>query len=102
MNLNLYTAKGDPKALLAVWDRAMADLGREEFFLHVVTSDDQGITFVDVCPTEADFQGWINGDDWRRLQAQLGGDVQVTRLGEVHTAVARESVVEIVPAHTHA
>jgi hypothetical protein len=101
MNLNLYTVKGDPTALMEVWDRVTADLGKDEFFLNVVARDDDGITIVDICPTEADFQGWINGDDWGRIQADLGGDVRVTRLGEVHTAIARDTVVEVVHAHTH-
>jgi len=101
MNLNLYTVKGDPQQLLAVWDKVVAEFGKEEFFLDVAASNDEGITIVDVCPTEADFQGWINGDDWRRIRAELGGDVEVTRLGEIHTAIARDTVVDVVHAHAH-
>lgn len=102
MNLNLYTVKGDPQALTATWDRLVGELGKDEFFLHVVATQDDGIALLDVCPTEADFQGWIEGDDWRRMKAELGGDVTVTRLGEVTSAFGRDSVVEVVASRVHA
>ena len=100
MNLNEYTIEGDPEKLLATWQRATAGFDKGEYFFNVVAASDRGITILDVCPTEADFQGWINGDDWRRIKAELGGDVVVTRLGELRSAVARDSVVDVV-AHTH-
>ena len=100
MNLNQYTIKGDPEKLLAAWEKATAGFGKDEYVLHLVASDADGLTILDVCPTEADFQGWINGDDWRRIKAELGGDVVVTRLGELRSAVARDSVVDVV-AHAH-
>jgi hypothetical protein len=102
MNLNEYTVQGDPSRLLAVWDRTVAEAGKESFFLSIVTERPDGITILDVCPTEADFQGWINGDDWRRIKAELGGDVVVTRLGELRTAIVRDTVAEVVPARAHA
>lgn len=102
MNLYLYTVKGDPKQLAQTWRRVVAELGKEEFFLNVAATDSEGLTFVDICPTDADFQGWINGDDWRRIEAELGGRVDVRPLGEVSTAIARDTVVEVVHAHAHA
>jgi hypothetical protein len=101
MNVNLYTIKGDPQELLAVWQRETAGFAKDDYFLNVVSATDDGISVVDVCPTEADFQGWINGDDWRRVKAEMGGDVEVTPLGEVRTAVAREGLVELVSPHAH-
>jgi hypothetical protein len=101
MNLNLYTIKGDPQQLLATWKRETAGFAKDDYFLNVVSTTDDGIRVVDVCPTEADFQGWINGDDWRRISAALG-DVTVTRLGELAAAVARDDVVDVVPGHVHA
>ena len=101
MNLYQYTVKGDPQQLLAVWDDVIADLGKDELFLNITSATDDGITILDICPTEADFQGWINGDDWRGIQARLGGAVTVTHLGQVHAALARDSVVEVVH-HVHA
>ena len=103
MNLNEYTVMGDPEQLLAAWRDATSGFDASDFFLHVVTKRSDGITILDACPTEADFQGWINGDDWRRIKAALGGDVVVTRLGEIDRAVARDSVVEVVcaPSHSH-
>ena len=100
MNLYEYAFRGDPQQLLAAWDRATADL-RDELFLHVATTRSDGLTVLDACPSEADFQGWINGDDWRRVKAAMGGDVQVRPLGEVRTAVAREGLVELVSPHAH-
>jgi len=102
MNLNQYTIKGDPQQLLATWRRATEGFGKEEYFLNLVAVQDDGLIILDVCPTEADFQGWINGDDWRHLKAELGGDVVVTRLGELAAGVVRDSVVEVVHAHAHA
>lgn len=102
MNLNEYTVTGDPQYLLAVWDKVIAELGKPEFFLSLVSERADGITILDVCPTEADFQGWINGDDWRRIKAELGGDVVVTRLGELRAAFGRDSVVELTRPHAHA
>ena len=103
MRLYQYTVKGDPAQLLAVWDKAVETLSKEELFLNLVAEGEDGITIVDVCPTEADFQGWINGDDWRRVKAELGGDVAVTPLGPLRSAIARDTVVEVThaPAHAH-
>ena len=102
MNLNEYTVKGDPQQLKAAWDRAIATYGKDEFFLNLVSVREDGITILDVCPTEQDFQNWINGDDWRRIKAEFGGDVVITRLGELRSAVARDTVVEVVHPHAHA
>lgn len=101
MNVTLYTFTGDPEALLARWNDAMAGLDKSDFLLHVAATTEAGLTVLDVCPTEADFQGWIEGDDWRRIKAQLGGDVVVTRLGEIQTAIARDDAVEVVRGHAH-
>jgi hypothetical protein len=101
MNLYQYTIKGDPKSLLATWSRMLDEIGHEELFLNLVTEGTDGITVLDVCPTEQDFQGWINGDDWRRVKAELGGDVRVTPLGAVRGAVAREGLVELTRPHAH-
>ena len=102
MNLYEYTFAGDPKTLLAGWQRVIDRFGREEFFLNVATVSDSGITVLDVCPTEADFQGWINGDAWRAVKADIGGDVAVRPLGEIRSAIARDTVVDVVPGHAHA
>jgi hypothetical protein len=101
MNLNQYTVTGDPQELLATWNRTVAAVGKDAFFLSIVTTSDNGIIILDVCPTEADFQGWINGEDWARIKADLGGDVVITRLGEITSAFARDTVVEVVHAHAH-
>ena len=101
MNLYQYTIKGDPKALLATWSRLLDELGREELLLNLVAEGPDGITVLDVCPTEQDFQGWINGDDWRHAKAELGGDVVVTPLGAVRGAVARDGLVEVTRGHVH-
>lgn len=100
MNLNEYTVKGDPARLLEVWERTVAQLGKEELVLNLVTERADGITILDACPTEADFQSWIHGDAWRHIKAELGGDVEITRLGEVRSAIAQTGVVDVtVPAH---
>lgn len=103
MIISLYTVKGDPQHLLTVWKQAVGSLGRDELLLNAVATSEEGITIVDVCPTEQDFQGWINGDNWRALRAELGGDVVVTRLGELCDLVVNgEDVVLRRPAaHTH-
>ena len=101
MNVNQYAFTGDPQTLLSAWERSMQGFSKEDFFLHVVSTRPDGITILDVCPSEADFQGWINGDDWRRIKADLGGVVEVTRLGEITTAIAREGVVEVTRPHAH-
>ena len=99
MNLYEYTFTGDPQTLLAGWQRVIDRFGKEEFFLNIATATDSGITVLDVCPTEADFQGWINGDAWRAVKADIGGEVVVTPLGEIRSAIARDTVVEVVQAH---
>jgi hypothetical protein len=101
MNINLYAVKGDPAQLRAAWQEATAGFDSSDYILNIVAESADGLTILDVCPTEADFQGWINGDDWRRVKAALGGDVEVTRLGEVRAAVAREGVVEVTRPHAH-
>jgi hypothetical protein len=95
VNLYQYTFRGDPQQLLSAWDGAVAAM-RDGLLLHVATTRPDGLTVLDVCPTEADFQGWINGDDWRQVKAALGGDVEVTPLGQVRTAIAREGLIELV------
>lgn len=103
MNLYQYSFTGDPAQLLAAWEQATAGFAASDLFLHVVAAGPTGITVLDVCPSEADFQGWIHGDAWRRIKAEIGGDVVVTPLGEIRSAVARDSVVDVVraPAATH-
>ncbi len=96
MNLNEYRFTGDPETLLARWRESMEGFAKEDFLLHLVTVREDGLTILDACPTEADFQGWINGDDWQRVKIAMGAEVVVTRLGEVATAIAREPDVEVV------
>lgn len=100
MNLYQYTFTGDPQQLLNAWDQAVAGM-RDELVLHVATTHAGGLTVLDVCPSEADFQGWIGSDAWKGIKAALGGDVEVTPLGEVRTAVAREGLIELVSPHAH-
>lgn len=101
MRLYEYAFTGDPQEQLQRWGALIDEIGRDELFLHVVTVRPDGLTVLDVCPTEADFQGWINGSDWARVKAALGGQVTVTSLGEVRTAVARDGLVEITRPHAH-
>ena len=101
MNINLYAVKGDPAQLRAAWERATAGFDSSDYVLNVVAESADGLSILDVCPTEADFQGWINGDDWRHIKAELGGEVTVTRLGELRSAVAREGVVQVTRPHAH-
>jgi hypothetical protein len=100
MRLYEYAFRGDPKAQLAAWSRVV-DGSHGELLFNVVTERPDGITVLDVCPTEQDFDGWIHGDAWRSIKTELGGDVAVTFLGEVRGAVARDGLVEIV-THAHA
>ena len=95
-----YSFSGDPQRLLEAWDRALSG-AHDELILNITTTHAGGLSVLDVCPSEADFEGWINGDDWRTIKAEMGGDVQVTPLGEVRTAVAREGVIELVTPHAH-
>jgi hypothetical protein len=101
MNINLYTFTGDPEKLLAGWNDAISSFDKSDFLLNVLAVNPTGITVLDVCPTEADFQGWINGDAWRHIKATLGGEVVVTRLGEIQSAIARDDAVEVVHRHAH-
>jgi hypothetical protein len=100
VNLYEYVFRGDPQQLLAAWDQAVGGL-RDELFLHVATTRPEGLTVLDVCPSEADFQGWINGEDWRQVKAAMGVEVEVRLVGEVRTAVAREGLIELVSPHAH-
>lgn len=102
MKLYEYTFTGDAQQLLTRWNAAIDGIGKGELFLHVVSVRADGLTVLDVCPTEADFQGWINGDDWRRIKAEMGGDVVVAPLGDIRSAVVREGLVEVVAARAHA
>ena len=102
MNLYQYTFTGDPQQLLAGWQRMVDQIGKDSLLMNVVTTTSTGITVLDVCPTEADFQGWINGDDWRAVKAELGGQVVVTPLGEIRSAVVRDGLLETVRPHAHA
>ena len=101
MNLNLYRFTGDPKALVAAWERVSASIDPAELLLNIVTVGDDGLSFLDACPTEANFQGWINGDAWAWIKGELGGEVTVTRLGEVRSAVAQDGIVQVTRPHAH-
>src|SRR5690349_24615859 len=101
MNINLYEFKGDPQQLLARWNEAIGGFDKSDFLLHVAAVNDAGLTVLDVCPTEADFQSWINGDAWRHIRAAIGAEVAVTRLGDVELAIARSDSVEVVHRHAH-
>ena len=100
MNLHEYRVTGDPTTLLAIWDRETAAF-EDELVVNLVTVRPDGITIIDACPTEADFQGWINGDDWARLKAALGGQVEVTALGDLHAGVVRDGTLRVTK-HAHA
>src|SRR6476469_901276 len=103
MFLYQYTFTGEPQRLMAVWDGVISEIGKEAFFLNIVTATSEGITVLDVCPTEADFAGWIEGDAWKHVKSQFGGpEPVVTALGRIHSAIALPSIVEAIPVSTHA
>ena len=43
----------------------------------------------------------FHSDAWSSIKAKLGGEVDVTPLGHVRMAVARENLLELTPAHVH-
>jgi hypothetical protein len=42
MNVNLYTVKGDPKQLLATWRRETEGYAKDDYFLNLVSTTDDG------------------------------------------------------------
>jgi hypothetical protein len=93
MFIGSYDIDGDPKALLAAYDRLVAGIPPEAVDLHMCVTHAHGITVYDACPSQSDFQAFSASAEFAAALAGAGLPApRVTELGEVYRARIREAV----------
>ena len=89
MFLGAFHFDGEPQALLSGYERLMQTYPPDSLDLHVCVRRDRGITVYDACPSQADFEAFTTGSEFRAAVAAAGlpaprieglGDVQVAHL----------------------
>jgi hypothetical protein len=93
MFLGSYRFSGDPDVLLAAYARLRTDLPEEDIVLHLCLRRDDGITVLDACPSREELEAFAAGPELAAALAAVGLPTPDFRvLGEIHTAILRESV----------
>jgi len=72
MHLAAYHFAGDPDALKAGYDRLTATFPPGEIELNVCVLTAEGITVLDACPTQADFEAFSTGPQFAEALAAAG------------------------------
>lgn len=60
-----YRFSGEPKPLLAAYERMLTLLPTEDMKLHICTQDAAGIEIFDACPTQAAFEGFSSSAEFK-------------------------------------
>jgi hypothetical protein len=95
MFLGSYRFEGDPRLLLAGYDRMIAEFPSEALTLHVCLSDDSGITVLDGCPTRSELESFAASPEFAAALAAAGLPTPVLRpVGEVHHALINTAEAE--------
>jgi hypothetical protein len=61
MHASIWRFKGDPDALLRVYDAMRAEIPAENMQLHVCLRAEDEIVVVDTCPSKEIFDGFVAG-----------------------------------------
>jgi hypothetical protein len=86
--LGAYDFDGDPDALLAGYDRLVAQFPEGMILFQACIRRSDGVTVYDACPDEATFADFSTSDGFAQAIADAGLPApRVTRLGHVHRAV---------------
>jgi len=92
MYLSSYTFTGDPADLTARFDRLLPQF-RDELVFHVAVVTADGLVTYDGCPDRATAEAFSTSPEWAAALASVGLPTPaVAGLGEVHFALARQSV----------
>jgi hypothetical protein len=95
MHASISHFPGDADDLQARYDAMLADVPTESLQLHLCLRAPDGLTVVDTCPSEQDFQAFHQGEAFRSLRARHGmPDPDRVEDFPVHAAFAGGAAVE--------
>ena len=90
MFLGVYHFDGDPAALLAGYDRLLAQFPPNAFDLHACVVRSEGISVYDACPDRPTFEQFSGSPEFHATIRSVGlPSPRVEQLGEVHAARTR-------------
>jgi len=72
MHASISHFPGDPDELQERYDAILAEVPTGSLQLHLCLRAPDGLTVVDTCPSEQDFQAFHHGDAFRSLRARHG------------------------------
>ena len=72
MYLGIYDIAGDPRELLAAYDRVMAGMAEGQVFFHACAVRENGITIFDACPTKEAFEKFSTSAEFRNAAEAAG------------------------------
>jgi hypothetical protein len=72
MHASIWKFTGDPDDLAQRYDALIAELPTNEFIAHLCLRAPDGLVVFDVCPTEAAFEAFSTGPDFREARRRHG------------------------------
>lgn len=67
-----YRFSGEPKPLLAGYERMLTLLPTQDLALHICTQDAAGIELFDSCPSQEAFEGFTNSTEFKNALRDAG------------------------------
>ena len=93
MFIGSYDFGGDSAALLAAYDRFVAEYPPDAIDLHVCVTKPDGITVYDACPSQSVFRSFSQSAEFAAAIARAGLPAPVVaEVGDVYRARIREAV----------
>jgi hypothetical protein len=94
MHLGIYEFSGNPKELLAGYDRLMTAIPQGNVSWHLCAIREDGITIYDTCPSEAVFESFSTNPGFHEAMTNAGLPApKITGLA-VHAARATQTSTE--------
>ena len=92
--LGVYEFAGDPKELLAAYDRMMSGMPSDDVIFHACVERSEGITIYDCCPSAEVFAAFSSSDAFRHAIASAGlPEPTITAVGDVHRARTHDLII---------
>jgi hypothetical protein len=89
MFLGRYDFAGDPDALLVAYDRFMKQVPDANISFHICVRNGDGISLIDSCPSQEDFEGFSSSPELFGLMTNAGLPLPtVSPIGDVYVARA--------------
>lgn len=93
MYLGIYDIDGEPRELLAAYDRLMAGMPDSQISFHACAVSENGITIFDACPSKEAFERFSTSAEFRSA-AEAAGLPWPSKIGgmPLHAVRARDGV----------